>query len=216
MSLGQHSLSPLDSPTPKGAANALAANVRAALQCVVRAEVFGSGSMPGIANTLTIVSPKSVSTGLLLLRKPDRTPYLQLEVSIEYTVAYLPEDSMRQPYRAVPTTYLYAISNLLGNELFAYHWHPEGVSQEKTPHLHVTGAIPLRLPVRPGSPEATELALSRAHFPTHRIELAELIRFLIRDPGSGIWELVRGDLIGELRSAGIDRTASCLTRGDFH
>ena len=162
-------------------ANAFVTQARAALQCVARAEVFGSGSSPGFPNALTIVSAGRGPADRLILRNRQRAPYLLLDVSVEYTVAYLPEEAMRQPYRTVTTNYAYAILDLSGKELFAYHWHPEGVSHVKTPHLHFSGALPISLPMRPGSPEATELWMGHAHFPTRRIDLAQLVRFLIRD-----------------------------------
>jgi hypothetical protein len=129
-----------------------------------------------------------------MLRNRQRTPFLLLDISLEYTIAFLPEETMRQPYRAVTTNYAFAVLDLSGEELFAYHWHPEGVSHVTTPHLHFSGALPISLPIRPGSPEATELWLGHAHFPTRRIELSEFVRFLIRDfnvePRRPDWQLV--------------------------
>jgi hypothetical protein len=164
------------------------------LQCVARAEVFGSGLKPGIVNTITVVSPGNTASNQLLLRGSNRSPFLHLEIALDYTVAFLPGDSTEEPYQARVTTYLYAINDLSGRELFAYHWHPQGVSHVKTPHLHFNGADPMRLPVRPESPQVTDLSLSRSHFPTRPIELSELIHFLIRDlavePRRPDWERV--------------------------
>lgn len=155
--------------------------MRAALQCVARAEVFASGATPGIVNTLTIVGTGNAPANQLLVRRADRSPYLYLEVAIDFTVAFLPDESTWHAYQAVVTTYLYAVNDLSGRELFAYHWHPQGMSHVKTPHLHISGTDSIQLPGRPGNPELTRLSLSRAHFPTRAVELAELLRFLIRD-----------------------------------
>ena len=81
--------------------------------------------------------------------------------------------------------YLYAVKDLDGRELFAYHWHPVGLSSVHRPHMHVSSAQPVTLPTRPATTRAVELVLSRIHFPTHRIELAELVRFLITELGVG-------------------------------
>lgn len=168
--------------------------MRSALQCVARVDVFGSGSNPGQVNALTIVPAGRASNEPMLLRDRQHQPYLLLDVSVEYTVAYLPEETMRQPFRATMTNYAYAIQDLAGRELFAYHWHPIGVSHVKSPHVHMSGSMPMRLPQRPGNPDERMLSLRKAHFPTRRIELGAFIRFLIRDldvePRRPDWELV--------------------------
>lgn len=189
-----HFLSPLDSQTPNDAANALVASARTALQCITRAEVFGSGSNPGHVNALTIVGAGRAPNEPMLLRNRQHQPHLLLDISIEYTVAYLPDETMQQPYRATIANYAYAIQDLSGSELFAYHWHPTGVSHVKTPLMHFNGSTPVRMPKRPGHPDERVLSLRRAHFPTRRIELAAFIRFLIRDldvePRRPDWEQV--------------------------
>lgn len=80
---------------------------------------------------------------------------------------------------------MYAVNDLTGRELFAYHFHPSGLSPTKTPHLHWSAATPIVMPMRRGSSAVFELDMSRAHFPTHHLELAELVRFLITELGVG-------------------------------
>ena len=90
--------------------------------------------------------------------------------------------------------YMYGIMDLAGRELFAYHWHPTGVSAVRDPHFHASSTPPVVVSDRPGNPNTTELALNRVHFPTHRMELTELVRFLITELGVGPrrpdWETV--------------------------
>ena len=90
--------------------------------------------------------------------------------------------------------YMYSVLDLSGRELFAYHWHPSGVSAARTPHFHASATSPIALPSRPGNPGTMELAVNRVHFPTHRMELPGLVRFLISElgvaPRRADWESV--------------------------
>lgn len=147
--------------------------------------MFGSGLAAGRLNDLTIVSPGNVPANTVPLRTSDRAPYLLLEVSVEYSVIQIVDVPVQQRFQAVVTMYMYAVNDLTGRELFAYHFHPSGLSPIKTPHLHWSAATPIALPLRPGSSAVFELDMSRAHFPTHHLELPELIRLLIRDFGVG-------------------------------
>ena len=175
----------MDETTPKAAAAALADAARAALQCVAAAEVLNSGAAQGFPSTLIIVPSKALQSRFLLLRRADRTPYLQLDVSVEYAVVASPGQSNRPRFRAEIVRYFYGVQDLSGRELFAYHWHPSGMSPVLTPHLHVSSASPITLPPRKSDSDPTELLLNRLHFPTHRIDLTELARFLITEVGVG-------------------------------
>lgn len=173
----------LASRTPRGAVEALTASARVALQCVAQAEVLSSGTSRGRVNNLVVVSSGNTPANTLLLRRSDRSPYLHLEISTEFDVVALPDVSAQRSYQAAVTMYMYAVKDLNDRELFTYHWHPVGLSRVRTPHLHYSSATPISLPNRRGSSSVIELDMSNAHFPTHRIELAELVRFLIRDFG---------------------------------
>lgn len=102
---------------------------------------------------------------------------------MEYTVFDVSDTALRPGFEALVTMYMYGVLDRLGRELFAYHWHPTGVSAIGSPHFHASTTPPVLLPSQPGTPRATELVLSRIHFPTHRIELPELVRFLIVELG---------------------------------
>lgn len=88
-------------------------------------------------------------------------------------------------HRAMVTRYMYAVKDLDSRELFAYHWHPAGLSLVHEPHMHVSAARPVALQARPGSTQEAAMVLSRIHFPTHSIQLSEFIRFLIAELGVG-------------------------------
>ena len=64
--------------------------------------------------------------------------------------------------------WMYQVDGADGRELFAYHWHPDGRSQETRPHLHISG-------------RTDPAELGDAHFPTGPITLADVARLLIQD-----------------------------------
>jgi hypothetical protein len=67
-------------------------------------------------------------------------------------------------------------------ELFAYHWHPKGLSPVVHPHLHLTRVSPFLLPAH-GSHKSLELPIDKAHFPTGHVTLQQVSRLLIEDLG---------------------------------
>ncbi len=180
--------------TFRAAADALVASARTALQCLAPVEILQSGWNLGVTNTLRVISRGDVSPGIVMLRRPDRSPYLQLKVSLDYSVILDASGPKRPAYRAEISRYIYVVQDLNANELFAYHWHPRGVSNVWTPHLHLSAARDVHLPSGPERHGGTELSLGKLHFPTHRIELAQLVRFLIIElevgPRRSDWERV--------------------------
>jgi hypothetical protein len=118
----------LDETTPRKAAAALADAARVALQCVAAVEVLNSGTAQGFPSSLIIVPSKATQSRSLPLRRADRTPYLQLDVSIEYAVVTSSGLSNSPRFRAEIVRYFYGVQDLSGRELFAYHWHPIGVN----------------------------------------------------------------------------------------
>jgi hypothetical protein len=174
----------LDAPTPRGAVDALTAYLRGALQCIAQVEVLSTGTAPGLVNNLMFVAANDAPANLLPLRRVDRAPYLHLKVAMEYAVVGVTEPPLRPRFRTSITMYMYSVLDLTGRELFAYHWHPTGVSAVRTPHFHASTTPPVLLPSA-GNPSTTELVLNRIHFPTHRLELDGLVRFLIIELGVG-------------------------------
>ena len=66
--------------------------------------------------------------------------------------------------------YEYKFDDRDHHEIVAYHWHPTGISAVTFPHLHV-------------DTRGWRFELSKAHFPTGRVTLAEVVRFAIADLG---------------------------------
>ena len=71
-------------------------------------------------------------------------------------------------WEAQTTAYEYRLSDQDDREILAYHWHPEGQSHVRTPHLHLGPASEV---VRP--------ALLAAHLPTGQVGLHEVERLAI-------------------------------------
>lgn len=138
-----------------------------------------------MAHNLVLIPPGGSAENSILLRQQDRSTFLQLDVAMEYAVMGVTEPPLRPRFQPVVTMYMHSVSDLAGRELFAYHWHPAGVSDVREPHFHASATPPLFVPDRSRSGVAAELKFSRFHFPTHRIELAELVRFLIVEVGVG-------------------------------
>lgn len=77
----------------------------------------------------------------------------------------------RRSWKVRTTGYVYEL--LAGDrELIAYHWHPRGLSPHTSPHMHLGPAA-----------EIGFTDLGRAHLPTGRIGLADVLRLAIRDLG---------------------------------
>jgi hypothetical protein len=66
----------------------------------------------------------------------------------------------------------YSITIRLGDgaELLAYHWHPNGLSNVRGPHLHVAARF-------------TSPYLGKTHLPTGAVAIASIVHMLIADFG---------------------------------
>lgn len=171
--------------TGKGASEALATLVGRALRCLAPVQVVTSGWQLGVSNILRVFSQGSAAPGVVQLSRADRSPLLLLKVSIDYAVMLDGSGSLRPSYRAAISRYVYVVSDLNERELFAYHWHPFGVSDVGTPHLHVSAARDIFLSTQSAHTRAEAVPLGKLHFPTHHIEPPELVRFLITELGVG-------------------------------
>lgn len=89
----------------------------------------------------------------------------QLDVGLQYSIIKT-GDSGKMAYRCTTRAYAYAILDAENHPLFAWHWHPFGNSSYFEPHAHPFAIDPRLLP-------------PRAHFPTGRISLEQVIRFTI-------------------------------------
>jgi hypothetical protein len=84
--------------------------------------------------------------------------------------------------------YEYTLSHVDAGEIVAYHWHPSGISEITTPHVHIGPAATGRdAVVRPGT-------LHKAHFPTGVVTLESVVRLAITEfdtePRRDDWESI--------------------------
>lgn len=73
-------------------------------------------------------------------------------------------------WSTVRTAYFIALAQQRGGELLAFHWHPAGASQIRTPHLHVGAEV------RIGS-----RWLPKVHVPTGAIALQDVFMLCIEE-----------------------------------
>jgi hypothetical protein len=68
-------------------------------------------------------------------------------------------------------SYMYTLEDEDGHEIIGYHWHPEGESDFRRPHLHLGYGAEIG---------RVELEDTKAHIPTGRVALEDFIELLIR------------------------------------
>jgi hypothetical protein len=95
---------------------------------------------------------------------------LLLNVTQHYRIVEAEGD--RGPWKVQTAGYDYEVLNEDGSEFLIYHWHPDGISPEVRPHLHIGGAH------------------RKTHIPTGRVAMEDVVRMCLRDLGT---EPQRGD-----------------------
>jgi len=100
-----------------------------------------------------------------------RLPGADLSLSVQ-VFARVSEQAGQAPWTVSPFGYSYALREPEGPEIVAYHWHPGRRSPIDFPHLHL-GA---------GSGVGRE-ELQKAHIPTGRVELEDVLMMAIREFG---------------------------------
>ena len=151
--------------TPAEAVRSLVDRVQRAISCLTRAVVdVRGGYWP------------SDEPHALTLGAGDPVPIqaaqgLHLSVRLRYRV--IQAEPPRGPWQTTTVAYEYRLSDRDDREIVAYHWHPEGMSHVTTPHLHLGPAA-----------EVGWRPLARAHLPTGRIALEEVLRLAIEAFGA--------------------------------
>jgi len=93
-------------------------------------------------------------------------PDLYLSFEQQYRII---EDPKNGPYRVTTRYYSYAIETQDAEEVVGYHWHPDGQSPVRFPHLHLGRAAQI------GMPEINR----KAHFPTGRVAFEDIVELLV-------------------------------------
>jgi len=152
------------------------------VRCIAHVQVVGNGVRPDFEHVVTFVPQKSFSPNVLPLRREHGRADLKLSISFRYTVVNTATVDNRMSYRVAESAYIYRILDRGDREVFAYHWHPNGLSSIVYPHFHLSGVGPIALTV-PESGSISDLSMSKAHFPTGHVTLQQVIRLLIEDFG---------------------------------
>jgi hypothetical protein len=169
--------------TPEQALKTWVASLCQALQCVAQAEVFGTGHAIGQRNGILVVPHIPLAENTVLVRLTTQGPALRLRIFQDYTVVSGLDDPRHRSFRVQLLQYRYEVTDRDGNELFAYHLHPDSSSHFKGPHFHPSGVVPLALPPDSAGQGFFTLAIGKAHFPTGQITPQQVIRLLIEDLG---------------------------------
>lgn len=112
------------------------------------------------------------------LRGPER-----IHLRVRMRVRLVQAEPPRGLWEASTAAYEYRLSDHDNREIVAYHWHPDGQSHVRTPHLHLG----------PGA-EVGRAALLTAHLPTGPVHLQDVLRLAIEgldaEPVRRDWEQV--------------------------
>jgi hypothetical protein len=95
-------------------------------------------------------------------------------VSLSFSQKYqIIGDASTESYRVRTRGYMYHVNNEHGEEIFAYHWHPDIAGGKiKFPHLHF----------RKGALIKRE-ELTKTHMPSGRVAIESLVEYLIDEFG---------------------------------
>lgn len=95
---------------------------------------------------------------------------VQLEVGLEYSIIKTGK-SGKDAYRCTTKSYAYALLDDDDKQMFAWHWHPFGLSTFAEPHVHPYRIGPGGLP-----PDG--------HYPSGRVSLEMVVRCCITQLGA--------------------------------
>lgn len=108
----------------------------------------------------------------LTLREGDPVRLAGMGIAISISQYFRPVRDDRKdygPFRVRTTAYYYTVEDVSGDEILAYHWHPD-TPNSKTVHPHVQ----LEYGAKVGRPE-----LAGSHIPTGRVTVEDFVRLLI-------------------------------------
>jgi len=179
-SCASRSCSPLAGDDPKAAFDAFIGRLRQTIGCVAEGYAYGSGYEVDALNAVAFKPFGQHVAAPAVLRTTDGRRDLVLNIRHQYTVVHIPQDRDRGPYKVKTRSYSYELLDRAENEVLLYHWHPEGISNEDGPHLHVPCARNLWLPASdPSGTEGRHVAFNKLHLPTGRVLLEDVVELLI-------------------------------------
>lgn len=189
---------------PREDVNAFLVRFKQTLSCVADSFVLPSGFHPApILHSVTLVPPRGrAGDPVPLLGRRGRRG-VWLSVGHEYRI--VPREDEEDPlnrYNVSTAGYAYVILDEQGNEILAYHWHPQDLlqpgrrSKVRSPHLHLSNTVQ---PIPLGRDYAP-VALADMHVRTGRMLLEDVVELLIEEfevrPLASEWQ----EIIEENRS----------------
>jgi len=120
----------------------------------------------------------------LRLRTGGRVHFL---MSVDFVQG--PASTESSSVELIPAGYWYHVTEADGREILAYHWHPDGATWMRAPHVHLSSRIP-SIPISGGD----AVSLADMHLPTGFVAVSDIVRLLITDfrvvPRREDWEIV--------------------------
>lgn len=150
---------------PYGAVQSLRSALQRAISCVTPSVLTtrsARGYGPGSDHLLTLGSGEPARMAGIA----------EVSLWLRHFARVVEHEGSQGPWRADTVGYYYALLDVEGREIIAYHWHPGRRSSIDFPHLHL-GA---------GSGVSRD-ELQKAHVPTGRVELEDVLALAIREFG---------------------------------
>jgi hypothetical protein len=157
---------------PERALRALIDQLRPVVACVTAQPLLALRDRRAATTGQIVFSPESPR-----LRATHRQHTLLFSARLDYAIGSDDDSPRRFDVRTV--SYTYRVLDREDNEIVAYHWHPDGVSSVRHPHLHLSNQI---RPIDLGRNQ-TPLPLADYHLATGVVPLAHLVRMLIEEFG---------------------------------
>jgi hypothetical protein len=136
----------------------------------VAAQPFGVATASATAVSLSFLPFRRA----VRLTLGGRTAHLGFRVRLDYGV-----EQRAAMFETALAGYAFEILEPDEREILAFHWHPDGASPVRHPHLHLSGRMPEILLGR----SRDAVSLSRVHIPTGILSFAAVVRMLIEEFG---------------------------------
>jgi hypothetical protein len=153
---------------PYGAVQDFRSSLQRAISCVTPSVIAvrsAAGYGVGSEHALALGVPEAV-----------RLAGTDIALSVRAYASVVEREEGSAAWRVGLSSYFYTLRDAQGPEIIAYHWHPGGRSPIDFPHLHL-GA---------GSGVGRD-ELQKAHLPTGRVELEDVLLMAIREFGVRPW-----------------------------
>jgi hypothetical protein len=105
-----------------------------------------------------------------------RANRLPIAVSVTQQYQVVPDELEQDRFKVTVRGYWYTIETPAGQEILAYHWHPGGLSEVDSCHLHLGPGLKSGLGMK---------NLGKMHLPSGRVSVEEVVRLALSVDGWG-------------------------------